>query len=117
MQGLVGLGQLIPAPVQADEGFLYDVLCGRPAAEHDHGEADEADGMGLVQSTNGALAGVPVTLTGPGSSAGWQLYVYLHKPETPGPAPSCLAEQVISIPVPARSAQLGQAGVCSPNER
>ena len=92
----VGLGQVIPAAVQADEGLLDNVLGGRSAAEHRHGEADQANRVGLVQGTDGALSGAPRTVQGARGCAGRVLYVYLHVLQTPGPAPSCLAGQVIS---------------------
>jgi hypothetical protein len=47
----------MPAPVQPAERVLHHVLGGSPVTEHDDGQPDQAERVGLVQCGHGA-AGV-----------------------------------------------------------
>jgi hypothetical protein len=76
-QRAAGVGEPVPAPVQAAEGVLDHVLRRRPVAEHEVGQADQAHGLGAVQRPDRRLgaawcAGVHGRVEpAEGSGTGW----------------------------------------------
>ena len=89
-QRLAGIGQLLPAPVQAGERLLHDVLGRLPLAEHEIGQPDQPQRVGLVQRGHAGVRLRRRLRPGLGSAASHPPRVHrgigVHVPYDPGGA-------------------------------